>query len=666
MEIPGFKKSFLWLWILVLLTGMLCVGGCKEAKSDSNSPLLGAVMLGETPLTIFTTNDRHSRLLGAPYDIYNPTTTGDGTAGGVSRLAAMFENARTLNPDTLVFDAGDFLDGTVFIAAEDGAGDLNMLATLGYDAACLGNHEMGMGPEGLAQMITNAEKDASGNMTPLLCANINFSEADTALGHADDALKALYGSEGEVGKHIFPYIIRTTSSGVRVGIFGLMGANVFMPDAAPCTFTINPTSVQALVDSLRNDEDKKVDVVICLMHAGFSVNSGTPGGEITDLAKNVSGIDVICAGHSHIKADAQVPCEVAGSDWETTIVEAGDETENLGRVDMSLNHGRVTVDPVAGELDINDVIIGMPAINTEVESFITNIEDNYLTEFDQLKDGGLFDVLAHSSVTFGRLNSMNMVSDAMRAAAGSDVAVCTPGADTASVQVNNAGDITVYDAFASMPHSMGRDGLHGGPLYKFNLFAAELQGVLELGTCNMGLSSEDLFVLSSGVKIIYNTADLRAGTGPGYIIKMYLVSADELTQTLVFDRSDPTNFPYGGWKLSPGSTYGPGDPYQPLSVCSTMLTLIGLKEVGATYDLWPRDATLTQVEWSYISELDSLVVKDGGKEVKAWYGVAEYISSFASSLVPARYDDTYTDGSSHNPIGPAWRRVWDVAVYGAP
>ncbi|PKL41186.1 MAG: hypothetical protein CVV44_00685 [Spirochaetae bacterium HGW-Spirochaetae-1] len=644
------------LFLFFVFTAGTILTGCSGSDSSSDPGISGK-------LTVLTTNDRHSSFLDNPYTPGNPTTLGASSTGGLARLATVFDDVRSAESDTLIFDAGDFVDGTIFITGDGGSADLNMLATMGYDAACLGNHEMSMGPKGLADMILNAEKDADGKIVPLLCANIQFSGTD----NADDDLEALYGSEEETGKFIYPYIVRTTASGIKVGILGLMGGNVFMPDAMPCTFTVDYDEIQDMVETLR--ETEKVNTVICLSHASFSVSGDTPEGELADLAKNVSGIDLICAGHSHSMDSAQVPCEVAGSDWTTTIIEANDMTDFAGRTDLFLSRG--VVDPSKSVTDfiaIDDSITGKPEILTKIIDYIADIETNYLSQFAALGDGSLFAVLASSSFYYGELNGMNMVSDAMRSSSGSDVALVTPGADTAWAKPNESGEITVYEAFKAMPHNIGGDGLNGGSLYRFNLLAAELQGILEMGTCNMGQGDRDLFVVPSGVRILFNTADLAAGTGPGYILQMYLVSPDEESETLIFDRTNSDWDATGSWMSAPGTTGLPGDPYQMLSVSTSLLTLIGLKYLsdsdgpGGSIDLWPRDNVGAQVNWDQVTDLDQFIVTDSGTEVKAWYAVAAFIESFIGSVVPDRYDDDDTN----NPIGPEYRRVWDVAEHGMP
>ena len=625
------------IFLVVLVTAVFLAGACHEAK-----------------LTILSTNDSHSRLLGVPIENYDPTHTGDGTIGGAARVAAIIDQERAEKPDVLTFAAGDFIDGTIFITAEDGSADLNLLKSMGYDAACIGNHEMSMGPDGLADMILKAMKP----MIPLLCANFKFSNENTPLGHSDDLLESLHSETEQPDKYIFDYIVRVTPSGAKVGIFGLLGQKVLMPDSLPVKFSIKYPKIQSLVNKLRWVE--KVDVVVCVMHASFSVDgSGVGSGEIADMAKKVRGIDVICAGHSHSLGAAKVAYTVPGSTWTTTIIEAGDDFENVAEVDLTrtkeMVHGSQTE---TREIPVDDTILGLPAIIDRVNGFIPDIEANYLSLYPVLGDGTVFRVLAHADFAFGRLNSMYMVTDAMRQAAGADLAVCTPGADTASVETHRDGEIAVYDAFQAIPHSMGRDGKHGGALYKFYLKGSDILKLFELGTCLLGQLTSDLFVVPSGMRIIFDTKQ------PIFkrVLKMYSMSADETSETLLYDSTDPKYILRCGWISDPQKLY---------SASSSLLVLIGLQYVSGLLpfvDVWPRDAAGKLVKWEAVADLDRFVVSgefpgDGATyEVKAWYSVALWLKDLPGGIVPARFDDD----PANNPIGPPWRRIWDVQKYGSP
>ena len=94
-------------------------------------------------VTILHTNDWHSHLQGqAPNAEYTPGTTGDDlTRGGAARVAAEVAALREAATDpVLVFDAGDWMDGTLFqLLRTDQAAELQVLDAIGYDAVTIGN-----------------------------------------------------------------------------------------------------------------------------------------------------------------------------------------------------------------------------------------------------------------------------------------------------------------------------------------------------------------------------------------------------------------------------------------------------------------------------------------------------------------------------------------------
>ena len=85
------------------------------------------------------------------------TVNDDKTVGGFSRIATIIKNEKeSSSGTTLVVDAGDFLMGTLFQSLEVKTGfQLRLMKTMGYDVACLGNHEFDYGPEKLASIISS-------------------------------------------------------------------------------------------------------------------------------------------------------------------------------------------------------------------------------------------------------------------------------------------------------------------------------------------------------------------------------------------------------------------------------------------------------------------------------------------------------------------------------
>ena len=185
----------------------------------------------------------------------------------------------------LLLDAGDFMMGTLFeLLATTASPELAMMHALGYDATTIGNHELDWTPHGLAGILQAA---VTNDVTfPILSSNMKFSAADPG----DDELAAL-ASAGVIQ----PKLVKMVG-GLKVGFFGLLGANAAQvtPQAAPLTFDPIDVAAARMVKELR--ETDQVDLVIALSHSGIDHDGQ---GEDAVLAAKVPGIDIIISGHTH-------------------------------------------------------------------------------------------------------------------------------------------------------------------------------------------------------------------------------------------------------------------------------------------------------------------------------------------------------------------------------
>jgi 5'-nucleotidase / UDP-sugar diphosphatase len=598
-------------------------------------------------LVILQTNDSHSHALGLPNASYDPTRTGDGTVGGFARVAALVKQGREQLADTLAFSAGDFTMGTLFVAAEGTAADMNLLTDFGFDAAALGNHEFDWGPAALARMITAAQKP----LLPLLCANIIFSE-----DAADDSLAALYGKQGEAGKYIYPYVVLQSKSGTKVGVIGLLGLDAAaVANAKPVRFSKDMTDLaataQKYIDILRNDEG--VDAVVILAHLGLIVDGTQYSGETAELARKITGADVILSGHYHSlnTSAVTIPSQVAGSTSTAVTLEAGDNNKYLGRYELTRTGGTVTI--TGATIPIDDTIIGLADANTRMAALIADIEDNLLATYPlapaagAFLDGTFFQTLAHADFDLIRQDNDNnnlgyLAADAMRLASGAQLAAISNGGDLRESLLRVSGDaFDVADTFIVTPLGIGPDGRLGYPLAKFYLTLVQLKLAMEGTIADTGLINNDYELSLSGMRVLMDTRLDKYNR----ITKMSFYtpiddSLDAASDTVIYDANT------GGF---PGYI----DPYTTfVSVCTSSY----IAQFLVSFGLAPYDAAGNPV-----SDLSTLIVRDNsGDEVKLWYTLQERLASFGT--VP----DLYNDDEFFNPAGPYWRRAWDIARHGQP
>lgn len=618
------------------------------SKSKHHVVVVAALLIAacnppDYDLTVLHTNDRHSHWLGLPNGAYDPTVTGDGTVGGAARWATLVAAAREENPDTLLISAGDFTMGTLLVAAEDSAADLNLMQEIGYDAAALGNHEFDWGPAALADMIAAASEPR----LPLLCANIQFDPDDPA----DDALEAMYGPEGESGKYIHPYIVRELPSGTKVGIFGLMGLEAAsVSNALPVTFSGDlsglVTVAQATVDTLRDDED--VDVVILAAHLGIILDGSDAGGETIEIGKRTHGIDLILSGHNHTmtNGDIAVVSDVEDEEWTSWTMETGSYGRFLGRYDLARSGGDRTVTGILQPVD--DTIIGDATVQALVDALIDDVETSYLTnlplvpEVDAFLTGDMFQMLTTSDFDLIRYayesnNLGNLAADAMRQDCGAQVAAVSNGGDLRESLLRVDGGFNVSDTFIATPLGTGPDGALGYPLVAFYLNLMELKLVLEATMADLGLVNNDYMLTMSGMRVEYDSS----GSSFGRMRRINLY--DNIDESDA--GTDIFSIPAGGFTQPQFDTL--------ISICTTSYIAGFL----INFNLSPKD------EHGNVITLDEAIVRDGaGDEVKLWYSLQRRLAEFGVAGVP----DQYNDDEAVNPLGPYYRRGWDYARHGQP
>lgn len=217
-------------------------------------------------LLILHTNDTHSRVEPIPVTDPNPEYAGK---GGFVRRVTLVKELRKQDKNLLLFDCGDFSQGSPFYNMFKGEVEVKLMNEMGYDAGVIGNHEFDFGLDNMARLFRLAN-------FPIVCAN--------------------YGVKGTVLEGIVkPYII-LEREGMKIGVFGLSPALEGLVQAKNCAGILFESPIEAAqrVAHLLKVEEK-CDLVICLSHLGWK---GRPYSDET-LIPNTRNIDIVLGGHSH-------------------------------------------------------------------------------------------------------------------------------------------------------------------------------------------------------------------------------------------------------------------------------------------------------------------------------------------------------------------------------
>jgi len=475
-------------------------GQAGQGGAAGMNPDTGAPTRPPQKLLVLHTNDMHSHLMGqGPERDYTPATPGDdATRGGMARLATAVGKARAeaevAGTPVLLLDAGDFMMGTLFeLLATQEVPELRLMQALGYDATTIGNHELDWTPLGLASIL---QASAAKQITlPILASNLKFSSSDVG----DDPLEALG-------------ILRTklvkTVGGIKVGFFGLLGANAAQvtPQARPLTFEAIDVTAARMVKELR--EVDQVDLVIALSHSGIDHDGH---GEDAELALAVPGIDLIISGHTHDSL-AQ-PAKIGN----TLIVTAGSYTGYLGELALT-----VTPPATAGQkpslavdgytlLPIDDELPGDATTQAAIEQYIAGLDQAALVPkglaYRQVvaKTGGDLALPAITEAPVGNLvtDAYRRIVSALQPGSPPAIAVEASGQLRAPILKSSTGEIWFADLFRVLPIGIGPDGVPGYPLVSFYLNAKDIRSGLELGGAPE-LAGGDVFLQVSGLHVEYD------------------------------------------------------------------------------------------------------------------------------------------------------------------
>ena len=251
-----------------------------------------AVAKNHKQLVILHTNDTHSCIMPLNENLDNKDLAG---RGGFLRRINMIKEERKQNPDLLLFDSGDFCQGSGYFTLFKGEVEIGLMNQMGYECATIGNHEFDFGMENMAKLFKMAN-------FPIVCSN--------------------YDCTGTILEDLVKPYITIKRSGLKIGVFALspkMKGLVFDGNCEGITYLDPTETAQKYIDILRKQE--KCDIVICISHLGWAI-SDYPDQE---FLRQTEGCDLVLGGHTHT--------------YMPTLEYAPDKNGKMIPVDQNGKHG---------------------------------------------------------------------------------------------------------------------------------------------------------------------------------------------------------------------------------------------------------------------------------------------------------------------------------------
>lgn len=263
---------------------------------------LAAFSADKVKLVILHTNDTHSQI--EPSEKSSLATS---DMGGYARRMGVIEKIRSEEKNVLLFDAGDYSQGSPYFNFFNGRIEIDALNRMKYDAVTMGNHEFDNGIDTLAAIIQNLR-------VPLISSNYDVTNS-------------------VIRDFVKPWIV-IKKAGLKIGVMALNvnPESLILESNIRDVNYIDPVEkAQEVSDYLKNKE--KCDLIICLSHLGSDKDSKSVND--FEIAAKTKFIDVIIGGHSHSMLENIKTKNAEGRD--VIIAQMAKSGFYLGRIDIQLS-----------------------------------------------------------------------------------------------------------------------------------------------------------------------------------------------------------------------------------------------------------------------------------------------------------------------------------------
>lgn len=408
-----------------------------------------------------------------------------GAIDGYQYMAGLKAQYQAKGADVILADAGDFIQGSVYVSASQGDSAVKLMNEVGYDIATLGNHEFAYGYSQMMQSLHNAKFQ-------IVCANV-FKKGST----------------------IYPGSTIINKSGVKIGFFGLETPETLTKAPPSRTKGLLILTGDNLKECAKNEaaalREDGADIVIALAHLG--VDAATAPYRSIDIFNNAAamGVDMVIDGHSHTVMST-------GPNGEA-IQSTGTEFENIGVVVIDKKTKQIEKNELIALKDANgNYLEGLKSsykVKKTTDSIVSKVDAEYAETF-ATSEVTLDGAKAPNGNRDSETNNGDLITDALLWYAKSSgdvknvdnkhiVAVVNGGGIRAAI---NPGAVTKKDIHTVLPF--------GNTLAVVYISGAELLEALEASTyCTP--ESIGGFPQISGMEIILNTGakyDAMATTYP--------------------------------------------------------------------------------------------------------------------------------------------------------
>lgn len=329
------KNRTLWA-SLALSLGLVSCQNQGEPKSENETS-------ESTKITILQTADIHGQVFPHSELFWENEEISFKTLGGLANIKTIFDQEREANPNTIVLDGGDLIQGSAVAALSKGEAFSSIAKAMNYDFLIPGNWEVVYGKEQMMKVLNGYE-------TPVITANMFH----------DDEKK----------EPIFPQYLIKEIEGVKLGFISYNDPEV--PVRQNPSFSkgldFDPIleNLGTLVNKLKDEEG--VDILFVVTHIGISKQFDLANNEALQRVDYVLGNDT----HERIRKPLQ-----AG---HAKVTEPGAFASFVGKMVLEVKDGKI----INEEYELLEVDPEKYPADPEVAAVIEKAVAPYKDEIDEV------------------------------------------------------------------------------------------------------------------------------------------------------------------------------------------------------------------------------------------------------------------------------------------
>lgn len=368
-------------------------------------------------INLVATSDLHGSLM--PFD-YSSMKAAD---LGLAKVSTYVNWLRTSNPGkVLLVDNGDTIQGTpmaYYYDKLDTTSEYPMMKAMGamhYDTWTLGNHEFNFGLPTLKRII----KDAAMENIKVLSANTYYDKTNV--------------------NFVKPYVLKRITVGGKPVVIGILGLTTKTIPNWEDKDHYTGLKFRDLVEQAKKwvpiMKESGADIVIATIHSGIASAADTiPENQVDAVAKSVSGIDAIVAGHTHT---AIAEMDFKNPSGKTVLVTEPKNTDKIfSEIDMSFDSTGKFTGITSRNITLDANVPADPAILAIGQPY-----QDQTMNYVNTSIGAATDEFSGVDQTIKPTALMDLINTVQMKAAGTQLSIAAPLSATADIP---KGDIKIKD-----------------------------------------------------------------------------------------------------------------------------------------------------------------------------------------------------------------------------